>query len=95
MGADRAAMLAAAGIAFVLGLVTIAILEAPWFHPERAPATAHRCATQPAHDSGRRRELGSRPSIEAGERWEVMSTSTPRNDGATSGRSNPGTELGP
>ena len=41
-GAEREAILAAAGVAFVLGLVTIAILEAPWFHPDRVPAD--RCA---------------------------------------------------
>ena len=93
MEADRAAMLAAAGIAFVLGLVTIAILEGPWFHPggsgDRAPRH------EVAYVSGQRREPVHAPRSRPSERWEVMSTSTPRNEGATSGRSKPGTELGP
>ena len=63
MEADRAAMLAAAGIAFVLGLVTIAILEGPWFHPggsgDRAPRRRSRLRLRAAA------RAGSRPSIEA------------------------------
>ena len=95
MGAERGAIIAAASIAFVLGLITIAILEAPWFHPDRALADDTPSRSGPAHHSGRRHELDQGSRSRPVERWEVMSTSAPRNDGATSGRSNPGTELGP
>jgi UDP-GlcNAc:undecaprenyl-phosphate GlcNAc-1-phosphate transferase len=94
MGAERGTILAAAAVAFVLGLVTIAILEAPYFHPgasgDRPPRRG-----ELAQDSGQRREPIHSSRSRPGERWEVMSTSAPRNDGATSGRSHPGTELGP
>lgn len=54
MGAGRGTMFAAAGIAFILGLATIAILEAPWFHPDRGN---RRVVADPlAFDRGRQRE---------------------------------------
>jgi UDP-GlcNAc:undecaprenyl-phosphate GlcNAc-1-phosphate transferase len=93
MGAERGTILAAAGVAFVLGLITIAILEAPWFHPDRTAGEEVLIRSGPDFHSGRRRELDQRSR--SAERWEVMSTSAPRKDGATSGRSAPGTELGP
>ncbi len=88
-------MIAAAVIAFLLGLVTIAILEAPWFHPDRARGASAPMRGGPAYDPMRRREPGQGPRPRPSERWELMSESTPRSDGATSGRSNPGTEPGP
>jgi UDP-GlcNAc:undecaprenyl-phosphate/decaprenyl-phosphate GlcNAc-1-phosphate transferase len=56
MGAERAGILIAAGIAFILGLVAIAILEAPWFHPDRATSDGAPERNQAAYDSGRRRQ---------------------------------------
>jgi UDP-GlcNAc:undecaprenyl-phosphate GlcNAc-1-phosphate transferase len=61
MGAERAAILTATGIAFVLGLAAIAILEAPWFHPDRAGNSA-RGPDGVAFDRGQRRERQDQPA---------------------------------
>ena len=73
MGAERGTMIAAAGIAFVLGVVTIAILEAPWFHPDRARGAGAPMRGGPAYEPVRRREPGQGPRPRPSERWELMS----------------------
>lgn len=95
MGAERGIILAGAGVAFVLGLLTIVLLETPRFHPDRVYGVTPRLADATGVDRARRPRADQRPGSRSGESWEVVSTSTPRNEGATSGRSIPGTELGP
>jgi len=60
MGAERGTMFAAAGIAFFLGLMTIAILESPWFHPGRAASDRRPGFARGAY-SRRRRERQDQP----------------------------------
>ena len=88
MDASKNAMLAGAGVAFLLGLATIALLESAPFRPgsRRALAEDKRLPAPFPHQ----------PSIApSSQSWEGTSTATPRRDGATSGRSMPRTGPAP
>lgn len=90
MDAGGKAMAVGAGIAFLLGVATIALLETPYFRPEpvgvRIPGAPHPHVEYP------RRDQRSSASSHAPEK---RSTSTPLKEGATSGRSIPRTDPGP
>jgi UDP-GlcNAc:undecaprenyl-phosphate GlcNAc-1-phosphate transferase len=96
MGWQRGSVLAATGVAFLLGVATIVIFELPALLPEHLqhgggqgqPRSAAASAPLVARDQ---RVSGLSP----GESFEVRSISTPRSDEATSGRSIPRTRLGP
>jgi len=95
MDAERGTILAGAGAAFVLGLLTIVLLETPWFHPDHEGGRARQLAEATGADGAPSRGADQGSGSRSRGSFEVMSTSTPRNEGATSGRSIPGTELGP
>jgi UDP-GlcNAc:undecaprenyl-phosphate/decaprenyl-phosphate GlcNAc-1-phosphate transferase len=90
MDASRSAMLVGAGIAFVLGVATIVLLDSPSFTPapKGAAAVDGHAPTPPP----RPRQPSLSPSSQS---WERASMSTPPRDGATSGKSMPGTGPGP
>jgi UDP-GlcNAc:undecaprenyl-phosphate/decaprenyl-phosphate GlcNAc-1-phosphate transferase len=84
MDASKTAMLVGAGVAFLLGVATIALLESAPFQPGSASALAE--------DKPAPAPLQHQPSIApSSQSWERASMSTPRRDGATSGRSMPRT----
>jgi UDP-GlcNAc:undecaprenyl-phosphate GlcNAc-1-phosphate transferase len=96
MGWERNSVLIAAGVAFLLGVATIVVFELPVLHPEPARLARDRGAAHAAAVDGARVGADQRVSgLSPGESVEVRSMSTPRSDGATSGRSIPRTKLGP
>jgi UDP-GlcNAc:undecaprenyl-phosphate GlcNAc-1-phosphate transferase len=93
MTSGREAMFVGAAVAFVLGMVTIAIFETPFLLPEWYGSTAGKQGPSATRDASASAAQRSTPG--SGGRWATRSTSTPRRRGATSGRSIPKTELGP
>jgi len=88
MDASKNAMLAGAGVAFLLGLATIALLESAPFRPRSGAALAA--------DKRVPAPLPHQPSIAPpSQSLERASMSTPRRDEATSGSSMPGTGPAP
>ena len=98
MGWQRGELLTAVGIAFLLGIVTIVLFETPIFSPEHPGYGKGRFArsapiqTQVVPLATAADQPGSElsPSPRG-----AKSRSTPRREGAASGRSIPSTELGP
>jgi UDP-GlcNAc:undecaprenyl-phosphate/decaprenyl-phosphate GlcNAc-1-phosphate transferase len=88
MDASRGVMLVGSGVAFLLGIATIALLESAPFRPDSVSA--------PAEDEPVPGPLPYRRSIpQSGQPWEGASMSAPPGDGESSGRSMPRTGPSP
>jgi UDP-GlcNAc:undecaprenyl-phosphate/decaprenyl-phosphate GlcNAc-1-phosphate transferase len=93
MSSAQEAMFVGAGVAFILGVLTIVIFETPFLRPRWDGSTA---GERTAWGAGRLATDATQLSASGSDQaWAARSRSTPRRRRATSGRSLPGTELGP